>query len=114
MAESGVEFNSAETEPMNLAPLLDASLAVRLHVAAVVPAALIAAYRSAREGGRQVLGHYHSHPSGVAAPSATDAACASPDGSLWLIVADGKAALWRAGADDAGQLRFTSVALDSR
>ncbi|BBD97841.1 peptidase [Sphingobium amiense] len=78
------------------------------------PAALIAAYRSAREGGRQVLGHYHSHPSGVAAPSATDAACASPDGSLWLIVADGKAALWRAGADDAGQLRFTSVALDSR
>jgi uncharacterized membrane protein len=44
MAESGVEFNSAETEPMNLAPLLDASLAVRLHVAAVVPAALIGPY----------------------------------------------------------------------
>ena len=78
------------------------------------PAALIAAHRTAREGGIQVLGHYHSHPSGVAAPSATDAACAAPDGSLWLIVANGEAALWRAVAGDAGQVRFAPVALDSR
>jgi uncharacterized membrane protein len=44
MAESGIEFNSAETEPMNLAPLLEASLAVQLHVATVIPAALIGPY----------------------------------------------------------------------
>jgi len=78
------------------------------------PAALIAAHRAAREGGLRVLGHYHSHPSGVAVPSATDAACALPDGSLWLIVAEGVAALWRAEAGDAGQVRFASIALDSQ
>lgn len=78
------------------------------------PAVLIAAHRAARDGGAGVLGHYHSHPSGIAAPSATDAACASPDGSLWLIVGSGQAALWRAEAGDAGTVRFEPVMLDSR
>ena len=43
------------------------------------PVTLIAAHRAARAGGPAVIGHYHSHPSGVAAPSPTDAACAAPD-----------------------------------
>jgi uncharacterized membrane protein len=38
------EFNRSEVEPMNLAPLLDAPLAIQLHVAAVIPAALIGPY----------------------------------------------------------------------
>ncbi|WP_070156470.1 Mov34/MPN/PAD-1 family protein [Sphingobium phenoxybenzoativorans] len=63
------------------------------------PAVLIAAHRAARTGGAAVLGHYHSHPSGVAEPSATDAAAARPDGALWLIVADGDCGLWRAGEE---------------
>lgn len=75
------------------------------------PAALIAAHRAAREGGAQIIGHYHSHPSGVAVPSATDAACAAPDGSLWLIVAGGDARLWVAQGDGAGGVRFAPATL---
>ncbi|QUT04207.1 M67 family metallopeptidase [Sphingobium phenoxybenzoativorans] len=63
------------------------------------PAVLIAAHRAARGGGSAVIGHYHSHPSGAAEPSATDAAAARPDGALWLIVAGGGCRLWRAGEE---------------
>ncbi|MDO7836194.1 M67 family metallopeptidase [Sphingobium sp. HBC34] len=77
------------------------------------PATLIAAYRAARAGGPAVIGHYHSHPSGVAAPSATDAACAAPDGRLWLIVGGGDATLWRAGPGTAVNAHFTKMLLDS-
>lgn len=59
------------------------------------PAALIAAYRDERAGGPSLIGFYHSHPNGVARPSATDAACAAGDGRLWAIIADGEVALWR-------------------
>lgn len=65
----------------------------------VDPATLIAAHRAARQGGRQVLGHYHSHPSGDVAPSAADAASASADGALWLIAGKGGARLWRAAGE---------------
>lgn len=75
------------------------------------PAALIAAHRAARAGRAQIIGHYHSHPSGVAMPSATDAACAAPDGSLWLIVAGGDARLWVAQGDGAGGVRFAPATL---
>jgi desampylase len=54
------------------------------------PAALIAAHRAARSGGLQVLGYYHSHPSGRTAPSATDRAMASGDGRVWAIIAGGE------------------------
>src|SRR3546814_187980 len=60
------------------------------------PAVLLDAHRTARNGGSRVVGHYHSHPSGKAVPSSIDAECAAPDGSLWLIVADAQARLWRA------------------
>lgn len=63
------------------------------------PMVLIAATRAARGGGAQVIGCYHSHPSGVAAPSATDAAMAARDGKLWAIVADGAIGWWRDGPD---------------
>lgn len=62
------------------------------------PAQLIAAHRAARSGGPTVLGSYHSHPGGIAEPSARDAAAAAPDGSLWLIIGAGSAKLWRATA----------------
>ncbi|MFC3441634.1 M67 family metallopeptidase [Sphingobium rhizovicinum] len=78
------------------------------------PTVLIRAHRAARSGGPAVLGHYHSHPSGVAIPSATDAACAAPDGSLWMIIGGGEVTLWRAGPDTAVNAYFTKVQLDSR
>ena len=59
------------------------------------PAVLLAAYRAERNGGPVVIGHYHSHPGGVAAPSAQDAEDADP-GLLWLIVAGREAALFKA------------------
>jgi proteasome lid subunit RPN8/RPN11 len=64
------------------------------------PQALVDAYREAREGGPQVLGYYHSHPNGVAEPSATDRSLAAGDGAIWAIIAAGRITLWRSG--DAG------------
>jgi desampylase len=60
------------------------------------PAVLLATHRAARAGGPQVIGHYHSHPSGLPGPSATDAAHAAPDGALWLIVTERGITAWRA------------------
>ena len=76
------------------------------------PAVLIAAHRGARKGGPAILGHYHSHPSGRAEPSAADAAGAAPDGSLWLILGGGAARLWSAGPDGQGGVAFTAISLD--
>ncbi|MBB6192492.1 proteasome lid subunit RPN8/RPN11 [Sphingobium wenxiniae] len=76
------------------------------------PAVLIAAHRAARTGGPRIVGHYHSHPSGVAVPSAIDAASAAPDGSLWLILADGAARLWIAGPGEGAAVHFTEGTLD--
>ena len=59
------------------------------------PAALFAAHRRARAGGAAVIGHYHSHPSGAAVPSARDTAQAMGDGALWLILTAGEGRLWR-------------------
>ncbi|PZU07481.1 M67 family metallopeptidase [Sphingomonas sp.] len=72
------------------------------------PAALIAAHRAERAGGPRLIGHYHSHPSGSAHPSARDAAAAQP-GRLWLILGGGEAMLWRAGATG-----FTPVSIAIR
>ena len=54
----------------------------------IEPELLLRCHRDARAGGRAVLGWYHSHPSGLAEPSAIDAERAVEDGKLWLIVAD--------------------------
>lgn len=59
------------------------------------PAALIAAHKAARIGGPQLIGYFHSHPNGLARPSATDAASASGDGRIWAIAAAGAVSLWR-------------------
>lgn len=63
------------------------------------PQALIDAHRAARAGGPQVIGYYHSHPHGEAAPSATDQTLAAGDGSVWAIIGKEGARFWR---DDAG------------
>lgn len=60
------------------------------------PAALIAAHRAARAGGPAIIGYYHSHPGGNVAPSKRDAAAAAPDGAIWIIIAAGEIACYRA------------------
>jgi proteasome lid subunit RPN8/RPN11 len=74
----------------------------------IEPGALFAAYRRARAGGAQLIGHYHSHPSGEAVPSVRDAAQAMGDGALWLILTAGEGRLWR--SVEVG--RFEAVGLE--
>jgi len=57
------------------------------------PRALFAALRAERAGGERLIGHYHSHPNGSAAPSPRDLAAAEA-GKLWLILGGGDARLW--------------------
>jgi len=52
------------------------------------------ALRAARARGREIIGCYHSHPGGRAAPSATDLAGAGEEDFLWLIAADSGSADW--------------------
>jgi proteasome lid subunit RPN8/RPN11 len=77
------------------------------------PAALFAALRAERAGGRKLIGYWHSHPSGDPTPSATDAAMAAPDGKLWLIVGGGQVTAWRAVERGSLHGRFEPVAIDA-
>jgi desampylase len=67
------------------------------------PAELIAAEKTARAGAKDgegrdtaILGYYHSHPTGTAAPSATDSAMAAADGRYWVIISEGELGVFRA------------------
>jgi proteasome lid subunit RPN8/RPN11 len=59
------------------------------------PVALFAAHRAARGGGRQVLGYFHSHPTGHPVPSATDCEHSTGDLRVWAIVASDEVAFWQ-------------------
>lgn len=75
------------------------------------PAALIAAHRAARSGGPQVLGYYHSHPTGDARPSATDQAQAAGDKRVWAIVAGCDVCWWQ--DDEAGFVQLPCSVVES-
>lgn len=75
------------------------------------PTTLFTAHRRARNGGAAVIGHYHSHPSGSAAPSARDAAQAMGDGALWLILTAREARLWR--SDRVGAFDEVGLVVDA-
>lgn len=70
------------------------------------PQALVDAHRAARRGGPEVLGYYHSHPTGPAEPSASDRALASGDGRIWAIVAGGDVTFWRDDEDGFAKLSY--------
>jgi proteasome lid subunit RPN8/RPN11 len=53
----------------------------------VDPSTHLRLQRELRDAGQAVIGHYHSHPDGVPAPSAADLAAAQDPGLMWLIVA---------------------------
>jgi desampylase len=63
----------------------------------IEPQALVAAHRTARVGGPQVVGYYHSHPRGAATPSVADHDAAAGDGHVWAIVGASGVAFWRDG-----------------
>jgi desampylase len=76
------------------------------------PATLLATHRTARGQGRQVIGHWHSHPNGRREPSRRDAARATDNGQIWLIIAGGDITAWRAQARNPGPATFVSVPLE--
>ncbi|ABC62329.1 predicted metal-dependent protease [Erythrobacter litoralis HTCC2594] len=71
------------------------------------PQTLVDAHRAGRNGGPQVLGYYHSHPTTVPEPSATDAAMAAQDGSIWAIIGQGEIIFWRDRNDGFAQLSYS-------
>ncbi|MBX7458069.1 M67 family metallopeptidase [Qipengyuania sp. 1NDH17] len=73
------------------------------------PQALVDAHRAARNGGPQVLGYYHSHPNGLARPSATDEAMATGQGVVWAIIAAGRVTFWREGAAGFAALPYVTT-----
>ncbi len=75
------------------------------------PQALFSAIRAAREGGPQLIGYYHSHPSGEALPSRHDHAMALDIGRLWLIAASGELTAWR--GEKPGHLASVELSLAS-
>lgn len=75
------------------------------------PAALIAAHRDARAGRAQLVGHYHTHPTGPALPSISDAAAAASDGAIWIIVGADEVTAWRAVERGAHLGRFDPLSL---
>ncbi|UZK67868.1 M67 family metallopeptidase [Sphingomonas sp. M1-B02] len=78
------------------------------------PSALFAALRAERAGGPRIVGYWHSHPSGDARPSATDAAMAAPDRKLWVIVAGKEVTCWRAVEGGVVHERFDPIDLRER
>lgn len=78
----------------------------RTHAYRLAPLVILEAQRRAREDGLEIVGYYHSHPSGSAAPSALDRRDAWPDISYVILgmrggeLADVKS--WRLSLDGAG------------
>ncbi len=75
------------------------------------PVILIAAYKNQRQGGPVVRGCFHSHPSGLVEPSATDARAAIVDGWIWIIIAEGQVFGWETSAQGPLHGRFSPVAI---
>jgi len=74
------------------------------------PQALIDAHRAARHAGApQVVGYFHSHPVGAAAPSATDCASAAGDGRVWAILAGRDVTFWLDGERGFAALPFSII-----
>ncbi|WP_313670892.1 M67 family metallopeptidase [Sandarakinorhabdus sp.] len=76
------------------------------------PATLMATHRAARGQGRQVIGHWHSHPNARREPSSRDAARATENGQIWLIIAGGDVTAWVPHAIGPGPATFQPIAIE--
>jgi proteasome lid subunit RPN8/RPN11 len=78
----------------------------------IAPATLLASHHNARGAGRRVIGHWHSHPNGRVEPSTRDAARATDNSQIWLIIAGGRIGGWMAETCAAGPATFRPVAIE--
>jgi len=97
--------------------------AVALHLAANVatdrrarfdvdPRALLRLHRETRERGTALVGVWHSHPNGVAVPSATDFAEAHDPSLVWLLTPVTAAGAGAARAYSVGGNGFVEIGLE--
>ena len=75
------------------------------------PTILIAAEKAARDQGAAIIGYFHSHPNGLAQPSATDATMTAADGRYWVILTNETVTAWRAVVNGMLHSRFDPVPL---
>jgi len=75
------------------------------------PALLLRLQKAARAGGPRMIGVYHSHPAGEAAPSQVDLAQAWQTGMIWLITALKAGKLAQTRAFLRGEKSFEAVPL---
>ncbi|MEM9502146.1 MAG: M67 family metallopeptidase [Pseudomonadota bacterium] len=75
------------------------------------PQALVDAHRAERGGGLQIMGYFHSHPTGNCHPSETDRSQSARDGKVWAIVAGDDVMFWQ---DDPGGFHALSYEVASR
>ena len=73
------------------------------------PQALIDAHRAEREGGRKLMGYFHSHPTGDPHPSDTDQAMSAGDGRIWAIAAGEGLMFWKDDAQGFHALSYTVI-----
>lgn len=87
-----------------------ANLAENRHVHFEIdPVVLLAAHKEARAGGPEVMGYYHSHPTRICVPSATDRQHSTGDSRIWAIIAESEVAFWRDNANGFEALPFRIV-----
>jgi len=73
------------------------------------PAAQFALMRRARAAGHAIIGCYHSHPNGVAEPSARDRESAGEEGFVWVIAGVGQGGAVAFGAFEGPDLAAISL-----
>jgi desampylase len=73
------------------------------------PSRLIGAMRAMRDKGPKLIGHFHSHPSGKAKPSARDLDAADCDERIWLIVGSDEIRAWKILPDSHDAFKFVEL-----
>jgi desampylase len=111
----GIEGNDKDTVT-EILPAINVSPTPHSHFE-IDPATLIATEKAMRTDNLKgnalyeapvILGYYHSHPNGLATPSATDAEMAAADGRYWVIIADGEIGMFKAVKNGVYNGRFDS------
>jgi proteasome lid subunit RPN8/RPN11 len=102
----GAEGVSGCVRAHRAVPVENVSTRCRKREYLVAPLEILRAHRQARREGLEIVGYYHSHPSGSAFPSVNDCQKAWPDTSYVILgVSGGEVAdirSWRLGAGDVG------------